>query len=495
MPLQVASAQNTEPPEGAIITSAQVSGLDLARLSPGLQAEIAKLAGAPLDREFLKELAARIEAEHPRYVAGVRVIQAPGGEVHVIFVAARPGDRTRQGNVNDRYVIEHVEIVGVPDSQISQALRDDLQSLVGRRLESEEAERLEDRIERALPRYDVTRRIVRGSQPGQIRLVYEAHKKETARWLHFRPAQSNVVYHSDQGWGSFLDLPISGRDLRFTPIVAIDNGDDLIEEYSGFGLRFETRKLFTERLGASLEWTTFDQTWRDATLSALAVNPQIPRLYETRSTVTPLVAFAFTPELSLTAGVSITELEPLSGAPGSEMANAAIASIVFGREWHAAGATHDLNAIVGLRAGTRALESELAYTRYLGQGSYRYGHGRHSVLLKGMAGSITGAAPLFERFSLGDSQTLRGWDKYDVAPAGGDRMVYASVEYQFSGLALFLDSGSVWDRNNDSHFRVATGLGFHPGPVFFDVGFPLNTDNMSAVFTMGIRVSSVRIQR
>ena len=470
MPLHVASAQNAEPPEGTIITSAQVSGLDLARLSPGLQAEIAKLAGAPLDRDYLKQLAARIEAEHPRYVAAIRTIQAPDGELHVIFVAARPGDRGRQGNVNARYVIEHVEIIGARDSEISQEVRDDLQSLVGMRLESEDAERLEDRIERALPRYDISRRIARGSQPGQIRLVYEARKKENARWLHFQPSRSNVVYHSDQGWGGFLDLPISGRDLRFTPIVAIDDGDDLIEEYSGFGLRFETRELFTERLGASLEWTTFDQTWRGATISALAVNPEVPGLYETRSTITPLVSFAFTPELSVTAGVSITELEPLAAAAaGSQMANAAVAAIAFAREWHAAGARHDLNATFGLRAGSRALESDLAYTRYLGQGWYRYGRGRHSVVVRGMAGSITGDAPLFERFSLGDSRTLRGWDKYDVAPAGGDRMTYASIEYEFCGLALFLDSGSVWDQNKDSHFRVATGLGFHPGPVFFDV--------------------------
>ncbi len=53
------------------------------------------------------------------------------------------------------------------------------------------------------------------------------------------------------------------------PIVAWDNGDDLIEEYSGFALRFETRKLVTERLGMFFEWSTFDQTWRNPTLAAL----------------------------------------------------------------------------------------------------------------------------------------------------------------------------------------------------------------------------------
>src|SRR6187549_2544358 len=68
-----ALGQQTDPPDGTQVTSAQVSGLELSRLSPGLQEEIGKIAGAPLDRAKLRELAGRIEAELPRYVAAVRV--------------------------------------------------------------------------------------------------------------------------------------------------------------------------------------------------------------------------------------------------------------------------------------------------------------------------------------------------------------------------------------------------------------------------------------
>ena len=81
------------------------------------------------------------------------------------------------------------------------------------------------------------------------------------------------------------------------------------------------------------------------------------------------------------------------------------------------------------------------------------------------AGRINGEAPLFERFSLGNSRTLRGWDKYDIAPAGGDRMFYASVEYQYHGLAMFLDSGSAWNSGTERRIRVSTGFGFTPGTV------------------------------
>ena len=70
--------------------------------------------------------------------------------------------------------------------------------------------------------------------------------------------------------GRDLPLTIGGGDFRVMPIFAFDNADDLIEEYSGFGVRFESRKLGTERLGVFFEWSWFDQTWRDPTLAALA---------------------------------------------------------------------------------------------------------------------------------------------------------------------------------------------------------------------------------
>ena len=330
---------------------------------------------------------------------------------------------------------------------------------------------------------------------GRIRLVYEARKIELPQWLRFEPLRSNAIFHSEQGWGSYLDLGIGGGNIRFTPIVAIDNADDLVEEYSGWGLRFETRKLATRRLGASLEWTRFEQDWRSATLDALVLQPGIPGPYETRSTFTPLVKFALSPDLSVAGGVSISELEPLVPVTGSQMANAAVASVGYDRRWrNASDAAHHVEAGFVVRAGTHSLESDLDYRRYLGQGTYRYDFGRHHVRATGMAGGITGTAPLFERFTLGDSVTLRGWDKYDIAPAGADRVFHTSIEYRYTGVALFLDVGSVWDAGSERKLRVSTGFGLHAGPAFLVVGFPLNTDNLTAVVTLGLRIKGLGIR-
>jgi outer membrane protein assembly factor BamA len=146
-----------------------------------------------------------------------------------------------------------------------------------------------------------------------------------------------------------------------------------------------------------------------------------------------------------------------------------------------------VGAAFTLRAGTPALQSDFEYERYLGEAAYQYRQRGHMVQVAGMFGRINGTAPLFERFSLGDSRTLRGWDKYDINPAGGDRMFHSSVEYHYHGLLLFLDAGSVWDPGTDMRMRFSTGAGFTPGPVFFILGFPLNTDEFRAVFTMGFR--------
>ena len=59
----VANAQDTDAPEGAIIESAEVSGLAIDRLSSALQRDIDALVGEGLSHERVAQLAAQIEAE------------------------------------------------------------------------------------------------------------------------------------------------------------------------------------------------------------------------------------------------------------------------------------------------------------------------------------------------------------------------------------------------------------------------------------------------
>ena len=72
-------------------------------------------------------------------------------------------------------------------------------------------------------------------------------------------------------------------------------------------------------------------------------------------------------------------------------------------------------------------------------------------------------------------------------------MFHTTVEYRYRGLGMFLDTGAVWDARAERRVRVSTGVTFNPGPVFFTLGFPVNTDEFRAVFTMGFRFSSASV--
>ena len=153
-----------------------------------------------------------------------------------------------------------------------------------------------DRLEGELPGRDVARRISKGSESGRIRVVFEVFEEP---WIRFAPTRSKLVYHAEQGWSGVLDIPMSRSRSRhrFTAGIVFNDIDELIEEYSGFRLAFESRMIGTERFGARFEFSRYNQTWEDATLTAFALTPGIPELYRNRLTVEPTATFAFNPSV------------------------------------------------------------------------------------------------------------------------------------------------------------------------------------------------------
>src|SRR4029078_9664054 len=98
-------------------------------------------------QERLDELTARLEAERPRYVAAVRAAMDPDGQARVFFMMGRQDQPDHDDNVNARYIVDDVDITGISELKISQALRDEMHALVGKRLDSSDADRLEERLE------------------------------------------------------------------------------------------------------------------------------------------------------------------------------------------------------------------------------------------------------------------------------------------------------------------------------------------------------------
>jgi outer membrane protein assembly factor BamA len=74
-------------------------------------------------------------------------------------------------------------------------------------------------------------------------------------------------------------------------------------------------------------------------------------------------------------------------------------------------------------------------------------------------GAIVGTAPMFERFSLGTTSTLQGWDKFNLDPLGGSRVADGSVAYKYRLVRVFYDAGAVWDRGQRAVPRQSVGAG------------------------------------
>jgi outer membrane protein assembly factor BamA len=113
-------------------------------------------------------------------------------------------------------------------------------------------------------------------------------------------------------------------------------------------------------------------------------------------------------------------------------------------------------------------------------------HGRHTLIEDVNAGAISGRAPLSERFVLGNSYRLRGWNKYDLDPIGGNRMLYNSVEYRYGVLRVFYDTGAIWDEGHPVTARHSLGIGARESVFTLALAFPVRSGHIEPIVMMGM---------
>jgi hypothetical protein len=306
-------------------------------------------------------------------------------------------------------------------------------------------------------------------------------------WLPIRAPESFAAWHSQQGF-SFAISAGSGQRQRRTQTFFVgvtNNGDDLIERFAGFRIGYQNVRLGTDRLGLGFSYSSFRNQWSVHTVS--------PDLYRRRRNFEASVAAAFNANLHVKAGISASELEMLAPAAGFEPSRAGIAAIEYQRDIEGESGTHRIEAAYEVHAGSNSLESDFVYTRHAWNGRYVFQRERHLVRVLAMAGRITGDAPMFERFSLGNSRTLRGYNKYDFAPLGGDRLVYGSLDYSFRKFRLFYDAGALWDSGEEVKIRPSVGAGIGDGEkddFFLGVAIPLGEPGMTPTFMVVGRFST-----
>jgi hemolysin activation/secretion protein len=398
-------------------------------------------------------------------------------------------------NVNSRYTVESIGFTGQRQYRLSSSALEEIQHLIGEKLNTDALNNLIRSVRDELRAHDVSFKLVRGGSPDSVKVLLEV----SADNIKYNLSIPKFAYTSRQGWTGIGDASATiANDNKVTLGFLID-GDSLAERFGGFQVRYDRLSLGTDRIHLGFEFDGYHDQYNRATLAALDnASSETSSLgagaYRSRVNFEPSATFVLAKPLTLTVGLSFEQLEPQSSAARSVAANAVVNTLRYHRHWQTSDATkQDLEAGYNLRAATKLLSSDLGYTRHAVNVHYAVSHDQQSVEVALVAGVIYGQAPLFERFVLGNSSTLRGWNKYDLDPLGGNRMVHGSVTYGYHIMRVFYDTGAIWDEKTTPEAKhsvgvgVSSGLGiFQKGAFLLAVAFPLRQGRMDPVFIAGM---------
>jgi hypothetical protein len=397
---------------------------------------------------------------------------------------ALPAPDGQQHNVNSRYTVESVLLDGIERSGVTASLRRDMQKLVGEKYDPDAAEELARRLRQELPGYTVDIKVSRGMQQDHVKVTFEVERKRNRR---FDAAFTRLAYYQPDGFSGALSVGGETHHNYFS-VGVLSTADELAQRNAGVRLRYEHRRVGTDAVQIGVEYGWYHQTFEPETVAAFDDSLVSP-LYGKRRSFVPSVSLLPIPQVKLTFGTSLETLEMFEPSPGTERAYAFFGDVQLRHRWRdGAGLRHTIGADYDVRNASRTLKSDLFYTRNVVGGDYTLSTRRQVLGVRVQGGWLNGRAPLFERFMLGTTTMLRGWDKVDVAPLGGSRLAYASVEYRYRPFQIFWDMGTVWDGPTAAPMKHSLGIGLvSRDGLFFSVAFPVRLDHVTPVVMFGYR--------
>ncbi len=399
------------------------------------------------------------------------------------------GSPEQEMNVNTRYTVESVELAGDNPAGISTGLRGELTRLVGAKLNPAALDDLAVRIRRELHVRAVTHRLLRGRIPEHVRVVFEVRGTPAK----FDASIPKLVYRSDGGFSGLAQGTATVGSQAFT-FGGVSDGDNLAERYTGIIARYEDKHLAGDRVRFRLDFESYHEQWNPATADALdqlGAASDTSGLYRTRQNIQPLVTFVVARSgsgfVNLSVGTSFERFQSQFPAARTESANAMVTTLRYHRRVEGSDANQqEWDAGYSLRAATNILGSDFGYARHQGDAEYVYSWGHNQFVDDLTAGMITGRAPLFERFILGNSTMLRGWNRFELDPLGGDRMVANTAEYRYRLLDVFYDSGAIWDQGQSPVLRHSLGVGVRRNGMYAALAFPIKEGHIDPVFLVGM---------
>jgi hypothetical protein len=211
-------------------------------------------------------------------------------------------------------------------------------------------------------------------------------------------------------------------------------------------------------------------------------------VYRTRQVFMPEARVVIIAPLEFDFGVSFARYRPSTPGAETESSNAVVSTLRYHQRWGSDSDIQDqeLEASYSLDAGMRALSSDADFTRHTVRGKFKFRRDRSRVDVAFLAGGIQGQAPLFDRFMLGNASILRGWNRFDLDPAGGSHLVYGSVAYTYRYYQVFYDTGAVWDTAREREQRQSFGVGFKKEGFQLAVAYPLHSGHNLPIFFAGM---------
>jgi len=416
----------------------------------------------------------------------------------VTQVAAGQGFLAREvaaeANANTRYVIEAVQISGETGLKLSRSLQSAFQQLVGAHFDPAQLDELAREMRKELHLKSVTPHLVRGSLPDMVRVDFEVHRRSVV----FDVTLPKFLYHSKQGWSAEGTASTTIARTNRLSFGLVSDGSTLTERYAGSAAVYENTHIGTDRVHLSFEFDQFHEQWNRATLMALDTNPKDPQIYRERRNYQPAVTVIIRRPLVFQAGASFQQMELQPSAfnsvnPGSSnivSANSLFALLRFHREFEGPSQVQEVALDYNIRSASRAIHSDYTYTRHHWNAAYSRTRGNQTIQDDFTAGFISGQAPFFERFVVGTSSLLRGWNRFEIDPLGGTRLVHNSITYRYrfprvTG-QVFYDAGSLWHGTGDTAVRHSLGVGVIRSIFTLAVAFPVREGRIDPVFMVGM---------
>ena len=422
---------------------------------------------------------------YQRRCRGVPIALRTAMQVSIVAATLLAGValRAESFNINSRYTVENIEIVPSTQPKISTRLKGDIKRLIGERLDQPAIDALRDRLKFETGARAVEQRLVRGTNPNSVKVVFVVERKPRQYDIEI----PKMTYYAGQGLSGGVDGVMDANGHRFS-VGYMNDGEEKVERFAGVRASYEKRDI-AGRFDFRVDVQDYRSQWDSSTLKALgpegvAGTRPVPGIYRLRRVLQPEVSVHLWNSLVYSLGVSVQSLQMQFPAARTEAANAVIQSLRFHRRWRNAETTQSFEAGYNLHAATTSLASDFAYNRHSWDARYRIRQGEHEVMLAFNAGTLGGRAPLFDRFVAGNSTCLRGWNKYEITPTGKERLAAGTVEYTFKLFQAFYDIGSAWNPGEPAAVRNSLGVGLRAGArgPYLSMAFPLRAGNVTPIF-------------